>query len=156
MFVPGIVSKSIHGKKYMVLRWKKWQNGQSRVVKEIYIGDAERLAKILKNPGYDISVTSLSYGSTASILEMEKTVGIKGIVDGTVGHRGLCFAVCNEQVIGSKIKERHRRMDEKRLCIHNISKGIITGLLEHDGSIHDGSHQKNKGRDQGQAHIHGL
>ena len=88
MFVPGIVWKSIHGKKYMVLRWKKWQNGQSRVVKEIYIGDAERLARILENPGYDISVTSPSYGSTASILAMEKNIGIKGIVDGIVGHKG--------------------------------------------------------------------
>ena len=72
----------------MVLRLKKWQDGQSRVVREIYIGGAERLARILENPGYDISATSLSYGSTASILAMEKNIDIKDIVDGIVGHSG--------------------------------------------------------------------
>ncbi|MGC8514565.1 MAG: IS1634 family transposase [Thermoplasmata archaeon] len=86
--MPGIVWKSIHGKRYLVLRWKKWENGQSRVTKEIYIGDAERLSRILEDPGYDVTVTALSYGSTSSILEMEKTLGVKGIVDGIVGHRG--------------------------------------------------------------------
>ena len=25
MFMPGIVWKSVHGKKYMVLRWKRWE-----------------------------------------------------------------------------------------------------------------------------------
>lgn len=58
------------------------------VVKEIYISDAGRLARILENPGYDISVISLSYGSTASILAVEKTMGVKEIVDGIVGHSG--------------------------------------------------------------------
>ena len=88
MFMPGIVWKSVHGKKYMVLRWKKWENGQSRVTKEIYIGDEERLARILENPGADLEITSLGYGATASVIAMDRTVGGKGIVDEIMGHRG--------------------------------------------------------------------
>ena len=72
MFVPGKVWKSIHGKKHMVLRRKMWQNDQSRVVKEICICDAKRLARIMENPGYDKSATSPSYGSTPPYLQWRK------------------------------------------------------------------------------------
>lgn len=58
------------------------------VTKEIYIGDAERLFRILEDPRHDVIVTSLSYGSTSSILEMEKTLGVKCIVDDIVEHIG--------------------------------------------------------------------
>ena len=44
--MPGIVWKSVHGKKYMVLRWKKCTDGQFGVAKEIYIGNEERLAQM--------------------------------------------------------------------------------------------------------------
>ena len=64
-------------------------------MREIYIGGAERLARILENPGYDISATSLSYGSTASILAMEKNIDIKDIVDGIVGHSGNGMSLGN-------------------------------------------------------------
>jgi transposase len=86
--MPGIVWKSVHGKKYMVLRWKKWINGKSRIVKEIYIGDEERLARILENPAEGAEVMAMGFGATASVLSIEKDMGIKGMINETVGHKG--------------------------------------------------------------------
>ena len=64
-------------------------NGHSRVTKEIYIGDEERLARILENPGADLEITSIGYDATASVIAMDRTVGVKGIVDEIMGHRGI-------------------------------------------------------------------
>ena len=86
--MPGIVWKSVRGKRYMVLRWKKWIDGKSRIVKEIYIGDEERLAHILENPAEGVEVTAMGFGATASILSMEKDMGIKDIIDDVIGHKG--------------------------------------------------------------------
>ena len=86
--MPGIVWKSVHGKKYMVLRWKRWIDGKSRIVKEIYIGDEERLARILEDPAEGIEVTAMGFGATASVLSMEKGMGIKGMIDDVIGHKG--------------------------------------------------------------------
>ena len=52
------------------------------------MGDEERLARILENPGYDIEIKPLSHRATASILEIEKTLNNRKIVDDIVGHRG--------------------------------------------------------------------
>ena len=86
--MPGIVWKSVRGKRYMVLRWKKWIDGKSRIVKEIYIGDEERLAHILENPAEGVEVTTMGFGATASILSMEKDMGIKAMIDDVIGHKG--------------------------------------------------------------------
>ncbi|EQD74536.1 hypothetical protein B1B_02615, partial [mine drainage metagenome] len=85
--MPGIVWKSIHGKKYMVLRWKKWIDGKSKIVKEIYIGDEERLARILENSAEDVVVTSMDFGVTASVLVMDKIVGVRDMIDGILLHK---------------------------------------------------------------------
>ena len=58
------------------------------MTKEIYIGNEERLNRILENPGADFEITSLGYGATASVIAMDRMVGVKGIVDEIIGHRG--------------------------------------------------------------------
>ncbi len=91
MFMPGIVWKSVHGKKYMVLRWKKWENGQSRVTKEIYIGDEERLmeyfARMTGNP-MARSLPSVYDARMIATAPMLKTVGVMKMKAEIMGGRG--------------------------------------------------------------------
>ena len=36
--MPGLVWKSINGRKYLVLRWKKRVKGKLTITREIYVG----------------------------------------------------------------------------------------------------------------------
>ena len=85
--MPFLVWKTIGGKKRLVMRWNKRINGKARITKEIYIGDMENLARIVTGH-VDVDAYSLSFGTTASILLMERDMGIRSLIDETVGHNG--------------------------------------------------------------------
>jgi transposase len=85
--MPFLVWKTIGGKKRLVMRWNKRINGKARITKEIYIGDMENLARIVSGH-VDVDAYSLSFGTTASILLMERDIGIKSMIDGIVGRHG--------------------------------------------------------------------
>lgn len=53
-----------------------------RIAKEIYIGEMENLARILAG---HVDAYSLSFGTTASILLMERDIGIRSLIDEIVG-----------------------------------------------------------------------
>jgi len=53
--MPGLVWKTINKKKYLVIRRKKRINGKSRIIKEVYVGDLDKLATIIENPMKDIN-----------------------------------------------------------------------------------------------------
>jgi len=72
--------------KYLVIRWKKRINGVPTVVKEISVGTADNLAKILEKDMDDIVVASYTAGSTLSVLRIEEKVGIRSIVNSIVEH----------------------------------------------------------------------
>mgnify|MGYP001626220844 CR=1 FL=1 len=85
--MPGLVWKTINGKRYLVLRWKKRVNGKLKITREIYIGDIDKLADIIQNPYRDLDVTSLDYGISAMTLLINREMGIKEIIDSVVPHR---------------------------------------------------------------------
>ena len=85
--MPFLVWKTIGGKKRLVMRWNKRINGKARITKEIYIGDMENLARIVTGH-VDVDAYSLSFGTTASILLMERDIGIRSLIDEIVGHNG--------------------------------------------------------------------
>ncbi|MGC8912215.1 MAG: IS1634 family transposase, partial [Nitrososphaeria archaeon] len=84
--MPGLVWKTINGKKYLVIRWKKSINGKSRIIKEIYVGDLERLAEIIENPMKYVNATSFTYGTTAAVLHIETMINLKEIINNVIGH----------------------------------------------------------------------
>ncbi|MHB1648154.1 MAG: IS1634 family transposase [Cuniculiplasma sp.] len=86
--MPFLVWKTIGGKKRLVMRWNKRVDGKPKVVKEIYIGDMEKLARIIEHPDRKVDAYSLSYGVTASILLIERDVQLKNIVNGIMGTNG--------------------------------------------------------------------
>ena len=85
--MPFLVWKTIGGKKRLVMRWNRRINGKPKVIKEIYIGSMENLARIIEKPLDVVDAYSLDFGMTASILMMEKRIGVKDIVDEVMGHR---------------------------------------------------------------------
>jgi len=60
--MPGLVWKTINGKRYLVLRWKKRINGKLKIIREVYIGDIDKLADIIQNLYRELDVTTLDYG----------------------------------------------------------------------------------------------
>ena len=85
--MPGLVWKSVGGKKRLVMRWKKREKGKLKIVKEIYIGDMDSLASMIENPMAGSEIAALDFGTTASAILVEKDLGLKEIVDGIIGHR---------------------------------------------------------------------
>lgn len=55
----------------------------------IYIGDEERLARILENPAEDVEVISNDFDVTASVLVAERGIDIKGVIDGILMHESV-------------------------------------------------------------------
>ncbi len=84
--MPGLVWKTINKKKYLVIRWKKRINGKLKILKEVYVGDLDRLAEIIENPMKEISASSLSYGTTAVVLHIESMLNLKNLINDAVGH----------------------------------------------------------------------
>ena len=84
--MPFLIWKTIGGKKRLVLRWNRRIDGKPRVTKEIYIGDMDNLARMIESPGGEVDAYSLSFGVTASILMIEREIGLRQIVDSVLGH----------------------------------------------------------------------
>jgi len=57
--MPGLLWKRINGKRYLVLRWKKRINGKLKIIREVYIGDIDKLADIIQNSYRKLDVTNL-------------------------------------------------------------------------------------------------
>ena len=86
--MPFLVWKTIGKKKRLVMRWNKRIDGKPRVIREIYIGDMDNLARMIESPGGGVDAYSLSFGMTASILMIEREIGLRQIVDSVMGHNG--------------------------------------------------------------------
>ena len=86
--MPGLVWKSVNGERRLVLRWKKRIDGKLKIIREIYIGDIDRLADMIENPMKDMHVMSLDFGTTAFVRMVDGKIGLKHIVDNVMGHRG--------------------------------------------------------------------
>lgn len=85
--MPGLVWKTINGKRYLVLRWKKRVNGKLKITREIYVGDLERLASILENPGHGMEVSTLSFGTSSMCMLLDSEVGLRNTIDTVIDHR---------------------------------------------------------------------
>ena len=70
------------------MRWNHRVNGKPRVVKEIYLGDMERLARMIEHPLDTVDAYSLSFGVTAAILSTEKEIRLRDCMNQVLGHRG--------------------------------------------------------------------
>ncbi len=86
--MPFLVWKTINGKRYLVMRWNGRVDGKVRVLKEVYIGDMERLASMIEDPLRKVDAYSLSYGITSAVLWADKKVGISDTIDSVLGHKG--------------------------------------------------------------------
>ena len=85
--MPFLVWKTIGKKKRLVIRWNKRINGKARVIKEIYIGNVENLARIIENPLTEVDAYSLNFGITASIILIDKEIKLREIVNSVITHR---------------------------------------------------------------------
>ncbi len=86
--MPFLVWKTINGKRYLVMRWNGRVGGKVRVLKEVYIGDMERLASMIEDPLRKVDAYSLSYGISSAVMWADKRLGISDIIDSVVGHKG--------------------------------------------------------------------
>ncbi len=84
--MPFLVWKTIGGKKRLVMRWNKRIDGKPKIIKEVYIGDMENLARMMQSPMENVNAYSLDFGMTASILMTEKEIGLKSVIDDEIGH----------------------------------------------------------------------
>jgi len=57
--MPRLSWKTINGKKYLVLSWKRRINGKLKIIREVYIGDIDKLADIIQNPYRELDITTL-------------------------------------------------------------------------------------------------
>ena len=74
--------------RYLVLRWKKRINGVPTIVKEISVGTAENLAKMLEDNMENIMLKSYSAGSALASIYIDKALGLRDIVNNAMGHKG--------------------------------------------------------------------
>lgn len=74
--MPFLVWKTINGRRYLVMRWNGRIGGKVRILKEVYIGDMERLASMIEDPLRKVDAYSLSYGITSAVLWADKRLGI--------------------------------------------------------------------------------
>jgi transposase len=84
--MPFLVWKTIAGKKRLVMRWNRRIDGKPKIIKEIYIGDMENLARMVERPVEGVDAYSLSFGTTAAVLSIEKDLSLKPTIDSVVGH----------------------------------------------------------------------
>ncbi|PMP74108.1 MAG: hypothetical protein C0180_05000 [Aciduliprofundum sp.] len=86
--MPYLTWKNIGGKKRLVMRWNKRINGKSRVVKEIYIGSMDNLAKLIEQPLEDVEAYSLSYGVSAAVTYIDNILDLSNTINRIMNHRG--------------------------------------------------------------------
>jgi len=86
--MPYLTWKTIGKKKRLVLRWNKRINGKSRVVKEIYIGDMENLAKLIEQPIENVEAYSLSYGVSAAVTYIDNMLDLTNTINRIMNHKG--------------------------------------------------------------------
>ncbi|MEM4067053.1 MAG: transposase, partial [Candidatus Micrarchaeaceae archaeon] len=86
--MPFLVWKTINGRRYLVMRWNGRIGGKVRILKEVYIGDMERLASMIEDPLRKVDAYSLSYGITSAVLWADKRLGISDTIDSVIGHKG--------------------------------------------------------------------
>jgi hypothetical protein len=86
--MPFLVWKTINGKQYLVMRWNGRVGGKVRVLKEVYIGDMERLASMIEDPLNKVDAYSLSYGISSAVMWADERLGISETIDSVVGHKG--------------------------------------------------------------------
>ena len=67
-FMPFLVWKTINGKRYLVMRWNGRVRRKVRILKEVYIGDMDRLASMIEHPLEKVDAYSLSYGISSAVL----------------------------------------------------------------------------------------
>ncbi|EQD26381.1 transposase IS4 family protein [mine drainage metagenome] len=84
--MPYLVWKHSGKNRYLVMRWKKRLNGIPTIVKEVSIGNVENLANIVEGDLSGINLVSYGFGITASVLAMDMEIGLREVIDATVGH----------------------------------------------------------------------
>ena len=77
--MPYFVKKKINGKKYLYIAWAKRIGSKSKVIRQLYVGNAQRVAEILQSPLPKF--TSHSYGELALLLHIAELSGFAEIVD---------------------------------------------------------------------------
>ena len=73
------VTKKVKGKKYLYIVWGQRIGKRTKTVKQIYLGSAERVAKLLEQP--IPKFTSYSYGDVAFLLHVAETTDFVKIVN---------------------------------------------------------------------------
>jgi len=86
--MPFLVWKTINGKRYLVMRWNGRVRGKVRILKEVYIGDMDRLASMIEHPLEKVDAYSLSYGISSAVLWADKRLHISETIDSVIGHKG--------------------------------------------------------------------
>lgn len=86
--MPYYTFKRSGKNRYLVIRWKKRINGVPTIVKEVSVGTAENLAKILETGFDNIVLKSYTAGSTLAALYIDKMIGFRDIVNGVMKHKG--------------------------------------------------------------------
>jgi len=70
------------------MSWNGRVRGKVRVLKEVYIGDMDRLASMIEHPLEKVDAYSLSYGISSAVLWADKRLHISETIDSVIGHRG--------------------------------------------------------------------
>jgi transposase len=114
--------KLIRGKPFYYLRWTKRVNGKSKVVRQVYLGSAAKVAKMLQGQGDGAPgrVGLCEFGAVTACLKIAQQLDIVGIIDRvvprpkpkrgkpgpSVGHYALiaainrCVEPCSKRRIG--------------------------------------------------------
>ncbi len=72
--------------RYLVMRWKKRNNGIPNLVKEVSVGTANVLAKTIEGNLSDLKIAAYSSGSTQCVLSIDHMIDVKGIIGCIVDH----------------------------------------------------------------------
>jgi len=70
------------------MRWNGRVRGKVRVLKEVYIGDMDRLASMIEHSLEKVDAYSLSYGISLAVLWADKRLHISKTIDSVIGHKG--------------------------------------------------------------------
>ncbi len=74
--------------------WNRRVNGKPKIIKEIYIGSLEKLARIIENHFDNMDVYPLSSRITVSVMMIETIIDFKDIID-KAGYRNSGFSPDN-------------------------------------------------------------
>ena len=90
--------------RYLVMRWKKRNNGIPNLVKEVSVGTANVLAKTIEGNLSDLKIAAYSSGSTQCVLSIDHMIDVKGIIGCIVDHhdRGY-YSKSNIDLLGSSV-----------------------------------------------------